>query len=125
MNAKHTPGKYAPEPWTTRVAICDNDFRIMSGKEYVGSVCEGFKGTDGKYGSTANRIVACVNALAGIENPAEAIAEARTALRRILQNEPACECLKKWKLDTKGEPRECSNCHARRALAALSPKGGA
>jgi hypothetical protein len=39
--------------------------------------------------ANAARIVACVNACAGIEDPAAALAEAKEALRKILRHIPA------------------------------------
>lgn len=76
----------------------------------------------------AQRIVACVNALAGIPDPAAAMDQARRALRLCVErfdsiaadvglDVPYCHCT-----DTGEGKLICEACEARAALAALEGK---
>lgn len=61
-----TPPEHTPEPWIAGDnAIAGADGATVA---YIGSVADG------------DRIVACVNALAGVDDPAVALAEIRAAL---------------------------------------------
>jgi len=109
---------HTPEPWEygndSIWSACNGEGNRMS------EVAEFVRACDG------NRIVACVNACAGLDNPAEAIAAAREALERA-----------KWWLDegsddgcTCAESEYCSYCNKAvavqrkidDALAKLTPK---
>lgn len=77
--AKHTPtpwhiGRYAPE-----VVVDVND-------HFIATTCPGTSADIAKEDATAARIVACVNACAGIGDPKAALADAREALRKLLRH---------------------------------------
>jgi hypothetical protein len=73
------PVPHAPEPWAKRAYT-----RHLQVHDAIGCVVVVTTGTDfapSKNRANVERIVACVNACAGIADPAAALAAARDALR--------------------------------------------
>jgi hypothetical protein len=71
-HTKHTAEPFAALPWTHH--LIGQDIRILAddGERVAGKMAE----------ANAARIVACVNACAGIEDPAATLAKVRADLRR-------------------------------------------
>jgi hypothetical protein len=91
--------KHSLDPWRAGVLLAHDGFEVKAGDRYVASFASGHD---------AARAMACVNALAGIEDPAAALSAARDAL------ETAC-------YGVYSEP-ENVKALAGEALALLTPK---
>jgi hypothetical protein len=74
--------KHTREPWEAHQADPFGSFRIAPSEIWLGACSSLAKG---EQGANAARIVECVNACAGIENPGEAIPAARRALELALE----------------------------------------
>lgn len=149
--AKTTEPKHTPEPWRmmqTNLGL----MLIASNHGTERSIAQLFEPWDRSRADTAEvngiRVLACVNALAGIASPAEAIEQARKALEEFSELEFSttdrsghvecrfCGCCLDYHVFLKGDPRHgnvrCDDGHApdcltmrgRAALLALTPKPG-
>jgi len=85
--SKHTPG-----PW--KYVAAHGEFEMYKQAEIVGADEEGIAypfplnlSPPGRREANAERIVQCVNALEGVENPAEALRKALFALYRVAQSD--------------------------------------
>jgi len=72
---------HTPEPWEARRADHWGSYRIRPAEIWLGASSSM---AEDEQAANAARIVKCVNACAGIENPAEAIRAAREALEGAL-----------------------------------------
>lgn len=113
MSAKHTP-----EPWTllgrvNKCSIGNHSVIRDQGGTPIGYIA---------YSDDASRAIACVNACAGIADPAEAIREAREMLERCYQVHNTITIYTPQSHQDKEANREhCDNI--KEVLAKLQPKG--
>lgn len=100
--------KHTPEPWALSETECD-----IMGKDNVFVMEEMYHDNDIWHNpNDMPRIVACVNACAGIEDPAKAIQAARGAIQHLLE----------WEPRVKGADEAEAWDEARKALQLLTPK---
>jgi hypothetical protein len=114
MNTTETKVEHTPEPW--RAVHHNRAASILSDSHGPIAGTEGDSVPVAEQHENANRIIACVNACAGIADPQSAIAAARDALKWALANvtAPDDECM-----DDIGDFLKGLN-QARRALERLS-----
>ena len=107
MSTRHTPEPWASSGCVNECSISGHSVICDQGRTPIGYIA---------YSDDANRAIICVNACAGIEDPAEAIREAREALSFIAEL-----------IGPNGERLFEGGCAsiAQQALAKLQPKGAA
>lgn len=106
MSATHTPEPWAMSGRVKKCSISGHSVIRDQGGTPIGYIA---------YSDDASRAIACVNACSGIEDPAEALSEARSALFALLavrENGDVPSWTAQWD-------------HAEKALAKLQPKGAA
>lgn len=112
--------KHTPEPWDDASQYPGfKSIRIFAKTHFIATVGN-TDDTKAQTEANAARIVTCVNALAGIPDPAATLKAVREALA-ITKREVECYCTSEGVGVKPGHGFPCAHCMASAALAALPP----